>query len=313
MSSPDLLQEAMSKGASRVIPLFPGKGIVPNPYVRSPLFGLIQEVNQNRTPVEVSAVGMDLGMDARETEMEMLNKPYQAGGFDVLSIIYQGPFLVQADLDTLLTITMMLGEQQKCFGDKVCFESAVILRKMCKKDSGGNRRFLAESIDRLVRGRLVIKKRLSTAISGEPNAGDGKFDQQVWPVNLVTSWETDTKTRAAHRVALDPRLADLYAGNYTVIDIDQRMRLGKSEMGKYLHAYYSSLPAGCKLPVKVDTIRGLCRSTSNIYKFKQTLTRGLSLVVRQTDLLADVNIQGDKIVAKKRPKTDTRTLPLFDE
>lgn len=313
MSVSEIMEGVAPQAASAaVIPLFPGKGVVPNPYVRSPLFGLIQEVNTNRKEVEVSALGLGLGINPRETELEMLNKPYHAGGFEVLSILYQGPYLIQADLDTLLTITMMLGEQQKCFGEKVCFESKDILRKMGKSDSGGNRRFLAESIERLIKGKLVIKKRQPVLHAGCADEA-AKLDQVVLAVNLVSSWETDTKTRAMHRVALDARLADLYAGNYTVIDITQRQKLGKSEMGKFLHAYYSSLPSGCNLPIKIETMKTLSRSTSNVYKFKQTLQKGLTLVSSQTDILSSVRLEGSKIVAKKRLARDTHTLPLFKE
>ena len=76
----------------------------------------------------------------------------------------------------------------------------------------------------------------------------------------------------------DKDMLVLYEAGYSHIDWNQRMSLGKSALGKWLHGFYAT--HATSYPYKVSTLHNLCGSEDkNIRSFRQKLRKALDELV----------------------------------
>ncbi len=79
------------------------------------------------------------------------------------------------------------------------------------------------------------------------------------------------------RIAIHPRMPELWEAGWGGNDPDIRRNLGRNQMAKWLYGFYVTHPE--PLPYKVATLRYLCGSVDGqLFKFRYNLKRALTLL-----------------------------------
>lgn len=100
-------------------------------------------------------------------------------------------------------------------------------------------------------------------------------------------------------IRLNRVLIKLYGdSNWTAINWEQRLQLGKKPLAQFLHGYYSS--HNTPFPVKVATLHKLSGSAiKQMWKFKQNLKTALDELIK-IGFLESYSIDGDLVTVKRK-------------
>jgi len=179
-----------------------------------------------------------------------------------VDLIYTGEELRQRDEDVLLQL-LHFGRLAH-IDDPISFVAADMLQQLGWTINSRSYRELAESIGRMQASSIHLVRR-----SGEAEIRFGG--------SLIRSFEYQTKGdkgAAQWIVTFEKRIICFFSPtSYTQIEWQQRLSL--SVLTKWLHTFYFTHQK--PFPMKVDTIRDLCGSTTkNLSKFRQALRASLT-------------------------------------
>jgi len=191
---------------------------VPNDILRSALFGINQCAE--RKYIESKKVA----------------------GWGNIEIIYRGQELNQNDLSVWGSI--LRRAKSTDLGLEVRVRASELLKDLNKDTkSGGNRKILHTSIERLASGLVQIV-----------NVGKKRYG-----ATLIQSFVKDEKTKE-YVLILDPALAELFKKtDYTWINWQNRGLLSDYPLAQWLHGFYLS-HSDKPHNIKVETLRMLCGS-----------------------------------------------------
>lgn len=174
-------------------------------------------------------------------------------------IRFKGELFNQTDLDTLEAMLHLAMPHP--LGKKVEFSVHSFLKELKRGVGKEQHEQFKEQIARLIGGVVEITD-LTASIT--------------FIGTLVHKAYRDEKT-GRYVVIFDKDMLALYESGYTLIDWQQRMALGQSNLAKWLHGFYASHAA--PFPYKVETILHLCGSTTTHKAFKVTLKKALAELV----------------------------------
>lgn len=174
-------------------------------------------------------------------------------------IHYRGETLNQTDLDVWETLLHLARLQP--LETQVEFTAHALLKVLGRSTAGTQHELLKEQIARFIGGVVEI-----TWVK----------ERKTFMGALVSSAFRDDET--GHWVVkFNTDMHNLYGMGSTYIDWEQRKALGKNNLAKWLHGNYASNVA--ILDYKVETIRNLSGSTSELRRFRQTLRAALDELV----------------------------------
>lgn len=175
-------------------------------------------------------------------EREMAKKRQRletVGGYQVM---FKGERWNQNDLD-LWEMLLHLGRQQP-YGEQVEFKASDLLKALDRGTGGTDYEELKEDISRLMSGTLEI----TLTHTGKTFIG-----------HLIKNAFREEATQR-YVVIFDEKIRMLYDDGYTHVDWEQRNKLKKNNLARWLHGFYATHAA--PLPYTVDKIRALCGSTT---------------------------------------------------
>lgn len=174
-------------------------------------------------------------------------------------IRFKGETFNQTDLDVLESMLHLAMPHP--LGKKVEFSVHTFLQNLGRKTSGEQHEQFKEQISRLIGGVVEIT---------DIKAG------VTFMSTLVQKAYRDEKT-GRYVVIFDKDMLALYESGYTLIDWQQRMALGQSNLAKWLHGFYASHAS--PFDYKVETLLHLSGSTTTHKAFKVALKKALAELV----------------------------------
>jgi len=178
-----------------------------------------------------------------------------------IQIIYTGIRLDQSDLDVYESVLHALRSKEMGLLYKITTYG--LLKTMGKKDTGGkgSRKTLEDSLARLRANAIVLKQGQYTYMGG------------------LLDWAIKDEKTKQWFISLNPTLRLLYEPDqFTWIDWEIRKILNRQPLAQWLHGYYASHAE--PLPIKIETLRQLCGSETELLKhFKEKLRKALDAVV----------------------------------
>ncbi len=188
---------------------------------------------------------------------KMYTKRTLIAAIDGYEIRQKGETFNQTDLDNfggLLHLVMPYP-----LGTVVEFTAHSFLKSIGRGVGGKDHEQLKEELMRLITTGIEISN-LKT--------------KEVYVGTLVDKYRRNDET-GYYSIVLNSDLIGLFKQNcYTLIDWEQRMKLGNNHLAKWLLDIYSTHAK--PYPYKVSTILELCGSdTKELYKFRQTLKKAL--------------------------------------
>lgn len=185
-----------------------------------------------------------------------------------IRVMYSGPQLDQADLDTLLALFAVGRESAKADWTGLispCIAAKHLLQAMGRATGGGDFRWLMASLTRLQMAVIEIQ-----------------HDQLSYSGQLVRDVYRDDETGQLH-IELNSKLAELFGRNrFTRIDIYQRRQLRGNQLALWLHAFYSSHSSDGNHRFSTAGLQKLCGSKSELKEFRRGLRDALKLVAKFT-------------------------------
>lgn len=204
---------------------------------------------------------------------------------DGIEIRFRGQTFNQTDLD-VWEMLLHLGRHQP-LGERVEFTAHAFLQALGRGTGKSQHEQLKEEITRLIGGVVEV------SWTGEKKSFGGA---------LVSSFYRDDETER-YVVEFNQKLLNLYGGGYTMIDWDSRQALGKNNLAKWLQGFYSTHAK--PYPMKVETLRDLSGSTSELRRFRQTLRGALDELVR-VGTLQSWDIKSDLVSVAVVPSKSQR-------
>ena len=186
--------------------------------------------------------------------------------------------LNQYDLDNLEMLLHLQREQ--LLGSRVAFTAHAFLKAMGRGTGGNDHTDLHDDLTRLARATVEI---------------GWTSERKSYVGSLVSGYARDEDTGMIC-VTFNEDLIRLYNAGSTQIDLEQRQKLGKSNLAKWLQVFYAS--HGEPYPMKVDTIRALSGSTTTKKEFKRLLKAALDKLV-DVGLLSSWNVDNELVTVVK--------------
>lgn len=203
-------------------------------------------------------------------------------------IRFMGTTFNQTDLDLWETLLHLARLQP--LGTEVEFTAHSLLKELGRGTGKSQHEQLKDELMRLISGAVEI-----TWVK----------EKKAFAGALVSSYFRDDET-GRYVVKFNNDMTKLYGMGSTYIDWEQRKALGKNNLAKWLHSNYASNVA--VLDYKVETIRNLSGSTSELRRFRQTLRAALDELVKigairswSIDQKADL-VRVDKVPSKAQRK-----------
>jgi TrfA protein len=175
---------------------------------------------------------------------------------DDYEIRYLGILLNQTDLDVWEMLLHIARLQP--LGTKLEITAYSLLKALGRGTGKTQHEQLKEELARLGAGFVEITS---------------KKLKKTFASNLISSFKQDEET--GHLlITFNNEMKTLYESDYTMIDWDQRMALGRNNLAKWLHGHYSTHAK--PYPYKVETLRELCRSSiTRLGDFRKQLRAAL--------------------------------------
>lgn len=200
---------------------------------------------------------------------------------DNYEVRFKGETFNQTDLDALSAMLHLAMPHP--LGTRVEFSVNSFLRGLGRGTGNTQHEQFKETVVRLIGGVVEI-----TSLR----------DQKTFIGALVSGAYRDEST-GRYVVKFNQDMLTLYQTGYTLIDAGQRQALGKNSLAKWLHGFYSSHAK--PFDYKVETLRGLCGSNTELKGFRRLLKGALVNLVDvgalvsweidpQTDLVAVVRV-----------------------
>lgn len=200
-------------------------------------------------------------------------------------IRFKGETFNQTDLDSLEAMLHLAMPHP--LGKKVEFSVHSFLKELGRGTGSTQHEQFKEEIVRFIGGVVEIT---------DLNAGI------TFMGTLVHKAYRDEET-GRYVVIFDKDVLALYESGYTLIDWQQRMALGQNNLAKWLHGFYSSHAA--PFAYKVETLHGLCSSTSNIREFRRSLKKALDELMRVC-AIKEWEITDDLVEIERLPSRSQR-------
>lgn len=175
---------------------------------------------------------------------------------DGIEIRFKGQRFNQTDLDVWEMLVHLARLQP--LGNRVDFTANSLLKAMGRATGQTQHKQLHDEIVRLRAGTADIRwtREKKTFVGG-----------------LIQAAMRDDET-GRYVVQLDSKMLMLYETGYSQVDWGQRQGLGSNNLSKWLHGFYSSHAE--PFPYKVQTLKGLCGSTSkDLRDFRRMLRKSL--------------------------------------
>jgi hypothetical protein len=179
---------------------------------------------------------------------------------DGIKIIFSGEQLNQDDHDVFMQLVAMA--IHKPLGEEVEISASSILSELGRGKGGKDHSQLREEINRLVKATINIK------CNGIDFIGH--------LINDAFQDEKEPQNKRHWNYQLNPRVAALFSQNqYTIVDWEQRLKLKRKDLARWLMLYYSS--HATPFPVGVEFLRDKSGSrTKELWKFRQNLKKALN-------------------------------------
>lgn len=193
---------------------------------------------------------------------------------DGVVVIHTGPQLDQADLDVwehCLHLARIEGT-----GKKIYFKIGSFLKAIGRSTGGKDIAWLTGSLRRLSASVVEIT--------------DGK--KTYWG-SMLFRGVRDEET-GQHVIEMNPDIVKIYGTDgWTGIEYETRRALKNQPLAQWLHGFYSSHAR--PFPIKVETIRRLCGSETNLlWHFRSDLRDALAKLAEATGWTCDID--GDDLV-----------------
>ena len=214
-------------------------------------------------------------------ERATCNKRTLVASVKGIEIRFKGERFNQTDLDVWETILHLARAQQ--LGAKVRFSAHALLTMLGRQHGKTQHEQLKEDITRLA-GSVV-----------EVTSNEGR----TFGGSLVQAYYRDESSQL-YAIELSPQLLSLYQTGNSYIDWNEREGLGKANLAKWLHGFFSSHEA--PLPYKVATIKDLCGADRDqrLGDFRKALRKAMDLLKARTTLILDWHIDDHDLLHIKK-------------
>lgn len=238
----------------------------------------LPDSKKNHSPVPNivlrSALFGVVGKGYRQFEKKALK-----ASFNGYTVKYTGEQLDQSDLDVWLECLKRC--QETPLGYTVRFSSYDFLKNIGRDTGKSQYNWLNDSLSRM-------------QVSGV-ELSDGKFSYFGSLINEIYR-EEETGENC---LVLNPKIAVCFGDSgWSGINKLIRMQLKGKPLTQWLHGFYSSHAK--PLPIKVETLRGLCGSeVKELKKFRQMLKKSLSELADATSWTCEIDNTDKVIILKK--------------
>ena len=176
-----------------------------------------------------------------------------------IEIRFQGTRPNQTDLD-VWEMLLHLARLQP-LSSEVQFTAHAMLKALGRGTSGKHHEELKQQITNLAAGLAEIT---------------WTKERKTFGGTLISNYFRDEDT-GLYVIKFNSGFGKLYSNGHTSIDWDQRKSLGRNNIAKWLHGFYSSHEQ--PYPYKVETLQRLCGSTSPRREFRRLLRVALGLLI----------------------------------
>jgi hypothetical protein len=198
---------------------------------------------------------------------------------------FKGESFNQTDLDLWKMLTHLARLQP--LGTKVEFTAHAMLKELGRGTGGKDHADLAEQLMRLIGGVVEVT---------------WTKEKKAFAEALLSSYVRDDET-GRYVVTFSEKMSALFDSDYTLIDLEQRLALGKNNLAKYLLDIYASHAK--PYPYKVETLRELSNSTAALKSFKQSLKKALD-ALKAVGAILSWSIDDCDLVHVVRSPSDTQ-------
>jgi hypothetical protein len=214
-------------------------------------------------------------------ERETFAKRTLIASVEGIEVRFLGTRPNQLDLD-VWEMLLHLARLQP-LSSEVRFTTHAMLKALGRGTGGKDHEELKEQIARLAAGMAEIT---------------WAKERKAFGGTLISNYYRDDDS-GLYVVKFNREFGKLYASGHTSIDWNERKSLGKNNLAKWLHGFYSSHEK--PYPYKVETLQRLCGSTSPRREFRRLLkTAFLKLVELGTLSSWEIDAQTD-LVSVTRP------------
>ena len=187
--------------------------------------------------------------------------------------------LNQYDLDNLEMLLHL--QREHAIGARVLFSGHSFLKAMGRSKGGGDHKQLHHDLTRLVRATVEIR---------------WLNERKSYTESLVASFGRDEKTEM-YSVRFSEEMLQLYEAGSAQFCWEQRKKLGKNNLAKWLQVFYASHDE--PYPMKAQTLREQSGSTSEIGEFRRMLRNALAKL-QTVGFLSSWAISKDGLVTVKK-------------
>lgn len=190
--------------------------------------------------------------------------------------------LNQYDLDNLEMLLHL--QREHAIGARVLFSGHSFLKAMGRSKGGGDHKQLHDDLTRLVRATVEIR---------------WLNERKSYTESLVASFGRDEKTEM-YSVRFSEEMLQLYEAGSAQFCWEQRKKLGKNNLAKWLQVFYASHDA--PFAMKAQTLREQSGATSKIFEFRRMLRTALAKLQAVGFLSSWAISEDDLVTVKKTPR-----------
>ena len=188
--------------------------------------------------------------------------------------------LNQYDLDTLEMLLHI--QREHPVGKRVNFTAYAFLKALGRGVSGEDYEDLHKDLTRLATATVEIR---------------WENERRSYVGSLVAGIARDEDSEA-YSLLFNEDLIRLYDAGSTQFSWEQRRKLGKNNLAKYMHVFYASHEA--PYPMRVQTLHELSGSTAPIREFRRMLKTALAKL-QKIGFLKSWEVNADLVTVKKTP------------
>jgi hypothetical protein len=215
------------------------------------------------------------------TERESFKSATLIASVEGVEIRFQGTRPNQSDLD-VWEMLLHLARLQP-LSSEIQFTSHALLKALGRGTGGKDHEELKQQVRNLAAGLAEIT---------------WTKERKTFGGTLISSFFRDEET-GLYVVKFNRDFGKLYASGHATIDWEQRKSLGRNNVAKWLHGFYSSHEQQV-YPYKVETLQRLCGSTSTRKEFRQRLRLALQKLIELGTLTSwDIDAKTDLVSVTK--------------
>jgi hypothetical protein len=216
------------------------------------------------------------------TKRETFAKRTLIASVEGIEVRFLGTRPNQSDLD-VWEMLLHLARLQP-LSSEVRFTTHAMLKALGRGTGGKDHEELKEQIARLAAGMAEIT---------------WTKERKAFGGTLISNYYRDDDS-GLYVVKFNREFGKLYASGHTSIDWNERKSLGRNNLAKWLHGFYSSHER--PYPYKVETLQRLCGSESPRREFRRLLKASLEKLVELGTVTSwDIDAKTD-LVSVTKPK-----------